>query len=668
MSLKIIKRYCVVFLLLLLSTSIQKAQAQESAIAVIPNFVPVVNPGSNQTISLPQTVLTLNGSATDSAGTIVSYQWTRRYGSSSVVMTNANTQNLSLSNLIMGGYGFRLTATNNSGATGYADVKVTVMPNPAVSCTEGQYLSTFNYDNSTFRAWLHIPTGFCSNSSQYPLVVFHHGDGQKGTDPHLLLQPDANGTPSQYFNDRVFDPNMVVISPQLDFVRSDGDPWIAWNMGWNDKIIEHVQTLYPNRIDDNKVHITGLSGGSGRTILYAKVKASRLATFSTVAYVCVGTIGISNADYNYMGKTASWLFQNFNDATGCFTGLRDGLQNNTPIYPPLYTVYNDSGHGGWAKAYSNNLTYSNVQSTNANSATYPTIWDWMKSKTRTTLGTATATATASPTPTRTNTPVPIRTDTIGVFKDGVWSLRNSNNAGTADITASFGAVGDLPVAGDWNGDSVDTIGVYRSSAGVYSLSNSNTSPSVAYTLTFGNPGDAPIAGRWTSDMNHDGVGVYRNSNGILYQKKDLTTGFSDFFAIFGNPGDQGVSGDFDGNGFDSIGVYRPSNQTWFLTNNSQPNGITFGDLSFVWSTSSGTPLFGDWNGDGISTPGYLSNTGSFMLHSANAAAGTDMVFVFGPANAPPIAGKWITPVQPTTTLLNGTGGFSTQTSERNSGD
>ncbi len=261
--------------------------------------------------------------------------------------------------------------------------------------------------------------------------------------------------------------------------------------------------------------------------------------------------------------------------------------------------------------------------------------------------TLTPSNTATLTATYTNTPVLPRPDTIGVYKDGVFSLRNQNNTGVADITVAFGGdASDLPVAGDWNGDGVDTIGVYRGTTGVYLLSDSNTVPAVTYSLVFGNPGDTPFAGKWTSGATHDGVGVYRNSNGILYQKDNLTTGFSDYFAVFGNPGDQGYGGDFNGNGFDSIGIYRSSNQTWYMTNNSQPSGITFSDVNFVWNIGTARPVIGDWNGDNISTVGYFSASGLFDLHSTNASIGSDNLFPFGPTNAYPIAGKWIAASQP----------------------
>jgi hypothetical protein len=250
------------------------------------------------------------------------------------------------------------------------------------------------------------------------------------------------------------------------------------------------------------------------------------------------------------------------------------------------------------------------------------------------------TAIPSPTPTHTSTLLPPRPDTIGLYKDGVFYLRNSNSAGVADITVGFGGdPSDRPVVGDWNGDTVDTVGVYRSSTGWFYLSSSNTVPDAPYQVLLGNPGDTPFAGKWRADMVGDGVGVFRTSNGILYQKRDLTSGFSDYFAVFGNPGDTGFAGDWDGNGLDSIGVYRPSNTTWYMTNNSEPSGITFGDLGFAWDIGIGMPVVGDWNADRTSTVGYRLGT-TFILHSTNAVTGTDTSFTFGVAGGYPIAGKW----------------------------
>ncbi len=253
----------------------------------------------------------------------------------------------------------------------------------------------------------------------------------------------------------------------------------------------------------------------------------------------------------------------------------------------------------------------------------------------------------TPTPTQTSTPPPPRKDTIGVYKNGVFYLRNSNTTGVADIITTFGGdPSDLPVVGDWNNDGVDTIGIYRNSTGFFFLSDSNTTPNVDYTVLFGNPGDTPFAGHWTADTSGSGIGVYRNSNGILYQRKSLTSGFDDFFAIYGNPGDIGFAGDWNGDGFDSVGIYRPDNQTWYLSNNSTPTGITFSDINFVWYAS-GIPVVGDWDGNGTSTIGHGDAvTGLIVLNNANAAPTTLNIFPYGPTGGKPIAGKWVAPGRP----------------------
>ena len=89
------------------------------------NIAPVANAGSDKSIAAPLSTLSLAGSGTDSDGTIASYSWTKQSGGL-VTLLNNLTNTLSLSALIPGTYVFRLTVTDNQGATGYDDVTVTV--------------------------------------------------------------------------------------------------------------------------------------------------------------------------------------------------------------------------------------------------------------------------------------------------------------------------------------------------------------------------------------------------------------------------------------------------------------------------------------------------------------------------------------------------------------
>ncbi|HEV7395484.1 MAG TPA: hypothetical protein VGN86_03145, partial [Pyrinomonadaceae bacterium] len=70
----------------------------------------------------------------------------------------------------------------------------------------------------------------------------------------------------------------------------------------------------------------------------------------------------------------------------------------------------------------------------------------------------------------------------------------SNTTGNSDLDFVFGNADDKPVAGDWNGDGIDTIGIYRN--GTFFLSNSNATGFADTAFFLGNTGDFPIAGNW----------------------------------------------------------------------------------------------------------------------------------------------------------------------------
>ncbi|WP_250633018.1 gliding motility-associated C-terminal domain-containing protein, partial [Rhodoflexus caldus] len=110
-----------------------------------PNRPPVVSAGTAQSITLPTNSATLTGSASDPDGSIASVRWTQVSGpNTAAITTPANVQTL-VSGLVQGTYVFRLTATDNAGATASADVSVTVnaAPNrpPVVSAGTAQSIT-----------------------------------------------------------------------------------------------------------------------------------------------------------------------------------------------------------------------------------------------------------------------------------------------------------------------------------------------------------------------------------------------------------------------------------------------------------------------------------------------------------------------------------------------
>jgi hypothetical protein len=91
----------------------------------VSNFAPTANAGSSITIYLPTNSVTLNGSGADIDGFIASYAWTKFSGGAATITSPASV-NTTVTGLVAGVYVFRLTVTDNLGATGFSDVQVTV--------------------------------------------------------------------------------------------------------------------------------------------------------------------------------------------------------------------------------------------------------------------------------------------------------------------------------------------------------------------------------------------------------------------------------------------------------------------------------------------------------------------------------------------------------------
>ncbi len=99
----------------------------------VANVLPVANAGPDQTITAPSNSVNLDGSSSyDPDGTIKDYSWVMVSGPGPVTIGNANTANPTVNDLIPGGYIFKLTVTDNVGATNTDQVNITVNPEPTV--------------------------------------------------------------------------------------------------------------------------------------------------------------------------------------------------------------------------------------------------------------------------------------------------------------------------------------------------------------------------------------------------------------------------------------------------------------------------------------------------------------------------------------------------------
>lgn len=95
----------------------------------------------------------------------------------------------------------------------------------------------------------------------------------------------------------------------------------------------------------------------------------------------------------------------------------------------------------------------------------------------------------------------------------------------------------------------------------------------------------------------------------LWDEVSLFSGISNFY--YGNPGDLGFSGDWNCNGVATPGLYRQSDGFVYLRNsNSQGNA----DITFFFGNPGDVPVAGDFNNDGCDTVSlYRPSKGEFFV-------------------------------------------------------
>jgi len=221
--------------------------------------------------------------------------------------------------------------------------------------------------------------------------------------------------------------------------------------------------------------------------------------------------------------------------------------------------------------------------------------------------------------------------TIGIYRNGGFYLRNSNSAGNADNTFSYGLASDTPVVGDWMGSGKDTVGVYRNGR-FYLASNNTNGGGTVNAFTYGLASDTPVVGDWNGDGTTT-AGIFRN--GAFYLASSNTNGGGTVNAFtYGQAGDIPVAGDWNGDGTTTTGIFR--NGAFYLASSNTNGGGTVN--AFTYGQTGDIPAV--WNHDGKDTVGVYRN-GVFYLASSNTnGGGTVNAFTYGLAGDNPVTGKW----------------------------
>lgn len=201
--------------------------------------------------------------------------------------------------------------------------------------------------------------------------------------------------------------------------------------------------------------------------------------------------------------------------------------------------------------------------------------------------------------------------------------------------------GGLPVVGDWDGDGYDGFGLYAD--GQFFLYNDvpqgdagQQAPDLFFPFGEAISGAVPLAGDWDGD-GVDSVGLY--ADGMFYLRTYPTGGRPDLTLAYGVSSATlvPVVGDWNGDGVDTIGVY---DQGFFLLRNNNTEGGA--EIAFPYGDPGGvSPLIGDWDGDGSDSIG-VRNQDALLLSDALAEGDADIAFAVpqGFSRASILVGYW----------------------------
>ena len=98
---------------------------------------------------------------------------------------------------------------------------------------------------------------------------------------------------------------------------------------------------------------------------------------------------------------------------------------------------------------------------------------------------------------------------------------------------------------------------------------------------------------------------------VWFLRLSHSSGPADISFVFGDPGDTPVVGDWNGDGVFTPGMVRGN--TWYLRNS---NSTGYADVAFIFGDPGDIPVPGDWNGDGLWSAGLVRNRRQwFVRHS-----------------------------------------------------
>lgn len=281
---------------------------------VSPN--PTVNAGSNQSITLPTSSVSLIGSATpvSPASSITTYAWTETSGPGTYSLSSPSSSTTTASSLVAGTYVFTLTATDNNGNVGTGATTIIVNPsNPYPAGLDSIQLLGTN-------CFIYIPTG----TGPFPLVIELGNQNENASNnPSGLVGLNKSGSIKDIYAGKDIYANVskkyIVFKPQPAGYNNLTQP-DTWNPLWAALISRYGNIIDTSKYIDGTYKYIGMMGCErGADVIWnlmlydfahTGVGGSTPPTFMTKIRK-IYTSGVSDVNNGHVASPSIWGAQGF---------------------------------------------------------------------------------------------------------------------------------------------------------------------------------------------------------------------------------------------------------------------------------------------------------------------------------------------------------------------
>ena len=196
----------------------------------------------------------------------------------------------------------------------------------------------------TTRYQLYLPEGYEEKGKQWPLVLFLHGVGERGT---AIESVKKHGPPKLVDQGKKFP--FILASPQCPENE-------FWSTAVLSSFLDEIEKIY--KVDRSRVYVTGLSMGGAGTWKLATAYPDR---FAAIAPICGW--GDTTAVCS-LRNVPVWAFHGKKDPvvpidrTESLVNALKGCGGDV-----RFTIYPEAGHDSWTETYEN-----------------PALYEWLLSK------------------------------------------------------------------------------------------------------------------------------------------------------------------------------------------------------------------------------------------------------------------------------------------------